>query len=1004
MNDIGQGMYLLVAEILGLVPLFCVHGRVKNRVADANVKRNEILMPIFSVLFSVLSVMTCLAIRHVCGEIVNAWLGSDQWEEFKQILSLLDICTTTWLFLYLYKRIKHKFYGKVIDLGTEFNLQYKEFLGIYVIDAENGGYILSKKGEYAKTFVFTFMCLDICLLFLAYWALGIFENSIFEVRILHVLPISCLTVLSEIWYFLYCPSKSEITRKSERYGSQLDLNQLRMSMLSYAHDRGITVKTDYQRNFVQTTVTLHQVLKKYQGIDHMYVQHFIQYLKNKSLVGSHYNASSIDTAMHLIRNKNVFYATPFYKDAGICIFFPAYLAVLKREKALVILEDSGNLEEIAQWIKAGVEEIPNMLDLWDVNVQDDITESTDIGILSVQYIYSGKNSDFLAPFLKTVSFVAVIEASSLLTGGQETVFYLASKIGKSVEERTWLLCDRNAESMLDLFSHLLNAEFSYVSATPRTTEEAVVFYWDTETEPNQIWSPSQRYLGIEAGILEIDKKNHIPLTTWYGEEVMPVIDMKWIMGQYYLQYGKQTLQNIDQIGFNQQLECRISGMSCDVQEEKTLIIEDNIYNLYEVGRQYITRASKRAAIHVLSPNYMLRDFMKDREDTMKVDPKFIAQFVPEYVNTKRNVAIHLIRRMLEDAVSESEAEALLDKSEEAIFENMSWITKIRELVQMVLNIPDVNVIVTYRYVFSESMETMKQEPYYQIVDDRVSVEFHNYFQQASYIDERNHREHIGKLILAGHLELKYLPGQLTTLNGKYYEVTGFIEDTRGKVIQVKRASDRIMGRRYYRQLRSYMWKKVREDNEHRTVVYKDKRLIVKRCEMDLEASTYGYVEMQRFNDVKKGRQILYKTDGRKCREYHEKQVLKIEFPELENEKRYLVYWLAVLLQESLCTFYPQYYHILSVAIKRCDYEDVIDVQDKDTLWRLLADIQASSTDQLQSKSEPCFYILEDSREDMGLLRSIENHFQQIMDILKEYVAWSRDTKNSYLGFEAGAYE
>lgn len=46
-----------------------------------------------------------------------------------------------------------------------------------------------------------------------------------------------------------------------------------------------------------------------------------------------------------------------------------------------------------------------------------------------------------------------------------------------------------------------------------------------------------------------------------------------------------------------------------------------------------------------------------------------------------------------------------------------------------------------------------------------------------------------------------------------------------------------------------------------------------------------------------------------------------------------------------------------------------------------------------------FFILEDSKEDMGLLRSIEHNFPKILDILKRYIEWSKKSGDNY--FEYG---
>lgn len=70
---------------------------------------------------------------------------------------------------------------------------------------------------------------------------------------------------------------------------------------------------------------------------------------------------------------------------------------------------------------------------------------------------------------------------------------------------------------------------------------------------------------------------------------MPVIDMKWIIGQYYQLYSKKIAQPTNQSKMDTQIQCGISGISCCVERESFLVVEDSCCNLYEVGRQYATR-------------------------------------------------------------------------------------------------------------------------------------------------------------------------------------------------------------------------------------------------------------------------------------------------------------------------------------------------------------------------------------------------------------------------------
>ena len=85
------------------------------------------------------------------------------------------------------------------------------------------------------------------------------------------------------------------------------------------------------------------------------------------------------------------------------------------------------------------------------------------------------------------------------------------------------------------------------------------------------------------------------------------------------------------------------------------------------------------------------------------------------------------------------------------------------------------------------------------------------------------------------------------------------------------------------------------------------------------------------------------------------------------------------------------YHLLSVALDRKQYIG----EDNDILKGVLADIQIENPGQ---EREASFYIIEDSMEDMGLLRSIEGNFRRIQVLLSEYMQWSRDAGDEYLLF------
>ncbi|MDY2651643.1 MAG: hypothetical protein SOV79_03450 [Eisenbergiella porci] len=653
---------------------------------------------------------------------------------------------------------------------------------------------------------------------------------------------------------------------------------------------------------------------------------------------------------------------------------------------MILIEDTGNLKEIIAWVKKGIEEIQDLVDFWNVDLLDGSVEQTDVGILPFQIINQQDKVYWLDEFLDKVSFAAVLEASDILAGGQEAVAALAEKVGRKTPRCTWFLCDKNAESMVDLFSHLLNSEIKYVSATPYYAKKTMLAYWNTESEPFSPWKPAKRYLGVEARIAEIAGKEHISHLIWYGEDVMPVYDLQWIFGQYYDLYGKRTGEKPYQMQLNSRISFEISGNANKLETEQFLLVEDSNCNLFELGRQFATRAQEKIFVNILSPDYMLRDYMKSIKDVMNADPKYITQFVPLPVNTMRNVALRLIRRMLEGEISEEEIWEFLKKGEEDVKREFINLRYLQKLINLVFNIDDAEISINFGSEFSNQEKEIKQIIYYRIVDERVKKEFRKYFSQASYIDEIGDRKYIGKLMLAGHLEQKYMKGQQVVLNGKYYVITGKNQSEYGQELLVRRASDQIYGRKYYRQLRRYFSFDKFDEIPSQKIVFRSHQVVLKRCHINLNAYSYGYLEMDSWNQFYNENRILGQFKQEETRIYRRKEALQVEFTGKMENKR-LIYWTAIMLKETFCTFYPQYYHLLDVAVNYKEYREYEIPQELLTV--ILSHIDADTT--------RSFYILEDSREDMGLLRSIESNFTKIMKIIQDYVKWSKDNGDNYFG-------
>ncbi len=455
--------------------------------------------------------------------------------------------------------------------------------------------------------------------------------------------------------------------------------------------------------------------------------------------------------------------------------------------------------------------------------------------------------------------------------------------------------------------------------------------------------------------------------------------------------------------------------------------EDDCFNLFEKSRQYTTRAFDKTCICIISPNYMLRDYMRANYTIMETDPKYISQFMPEHVSSRRNTALRLVRRMLEEPVSASEIVRMLLREEEAtnIFNDKITKELLENRIRLIFpGLQEIDIEVTHRYCFSEREREIQRENYFKIIDEEVKKQFRAYFSQAVYIDETGSTRYISKMMLGGHLDQKYAKGQFVVFNGKYYEIIGKTMSVEGCALQVKRASDQIQRRKYYRMMRRYRINSLKNQdlkcpdqinaNEiSHTIIYENQYYDIKREYINFEAETIGYVESADWGKIAGAQKIMLLQEEKNreeskesgeleknvepeklqknndVRNYCDKQILKVV---LKSRDKVALLLMATLTKEMFCTLYPQYFHLLDVAVNYKKYESYLN----DELKVVISDI----SDSLQENEflEDCFFIIEDSREDMGLLRSIERNIEKILNIQKNYMIWSRKNGENYIRY------
>lgn len=233
----------------------------------------------------------------------------------------------------------------------------------------------------------------------------------------------------------------------------------------------------------------------------------------------------------------------------------------------------------------------------------------------------------------------------------------------------------------------------------------------------------------------------------------------------------------------------------------------------------------------------------------------------------------------------------------------------------------------------------------------------------------------------GHITQTILSGQYVVYNGKYYEVHEISPDYG---IVLRRASDLYSSRRYYRQLRTYHMGKVEQSEMVSSRNVAGMKLMTGCC--DFSVDTDGYLDMQDLHDCRTARHVDLREDpkaGSYRRSYHNKRILTVKLPDMDEDMRYT---LGLLFSELFRSLYPAGWAYLAVLAKKP--EDL-----EETYSLLTYDLE-------EENSTENLYIVEDSELDLGLLDSVIRNMPRMMEILEDYLSWHLEK----LGEEAAEEE
>ena len=784
-------------------------------------------------------------------------------------------------------------------------------------------------------------------------------------------PVFGILVMGEILFFLsgltYQEMLTTIAGDDDEYYRISNYGILRRVFHDLFENRILFDSTTNNLSGVSSFVLLDNLAESENKLDVVISKYFTELKERGHTIDPSFVCSSID----MVNGKSVLINDPFYQDLTGYILLPLVRRLLSYEKVLVIVGRDSAAEDVNTWMHSGIASFCGTPELWKTAILTEKKAECDVAILRFADVYNRNILNANTEFLNQVGFVLLIEPSRTVSTGQIGLSLIVEQVikGKDPRNVVYCSCDRNCDGLVDTLSHILKVNLTEVCATAPTLANCSLMYWNAHGDflHHKILPNIAHYLGVGTELSSVALRNQIAKTIWVGSEQFPVLDMRWIAGQYYNVISNYIGYPKSQEAFYEAFNVDANLWDLGVMGNTFLIVEDEFNNLFEMTRLYSTRAKNQGFLNVISKNYLLRDYMVDNASIFAADSKVIPSIVSDYTRTERNTIVGLIMRMHGGEVSETDLKRTLSL---AGIEFINAYDKFRELVINHCHLDAVNVSSFLKDEIAG--DDMRVEPlrYYTIRENNTKLsEYARTLSNAYFIieDDKDKDHYLGAM-LYGQVFQKFLPGQFLTYSGKYYQVHT-ITPERGVVL--RRAADHITDRRTYRQRREYILSGFSSDPAMGSR-WTSRGIELCRCFCNFKVKTHGYYELTSLDNFAAAHRV--DLNNIPIREYKHKSMLCLKLSGVSEDVHFTV---ALLLNEIFITIFPESYHYITATVKK--HHDTTS-----SIMALLSDLDLSD-----SWDEEAIYIIEDSEVDLGLLVSVERNLARLLEIIADWLAWQK---------------
>lgn len=812
-----------------------------------------------------------------------------------------------------------------------------------------------------------------------------------------LIPVLATVFVSEVYYALSGETEPEFEDDVQSEGDEAqrvyDYTVIVEALRHYFNDRLLHLdsrgKTTSQRlaheDFCQRLIDSHDYEERLAG-------KYCRALVHKGVLSRSFDEGGYGDLDHdmaqamvrLLHGQSVLVATAFFHDYLPYVFFPMVARLMRNERVLVIAGPQIGERSLRDFLEEGLTFVSGDSRLWTVDWIGRLRSSAtrdfpDVGVISFSELLDAPTINSLCGYLEQVTLTLVLDSSGLLSTYQIGLSFLAEHLSRG-HASCYCVFDRNHDGLVDALSQTLRTSFTEVVATEYTEASSVGLFWDADGDQLQhrIVSGVATNLGMGTELALVALKQDVQKVTWASGSAVPVVDIRWIDGQYYSDLMGFAELPVEQRQLDESIEFEHDIWSLAKRTHRFVVAEDEEHNLFETFRQYATRASEQAFVNVISPNYLFRDYMVANAEVFSADPKAIPAFSPDFTASPRNAAHSVLMLMMaskdgsvaeEELVSRLRFMGLECDDAKAVLQRLidDYVDVDEELVSV---LPEERVYMISHEVYDDELKTMVEKRRYALAGKEA---YGKVLRQVSAVPIATEAPDGTTDVLGSHLLCHayqiYLPGQFVTIRGKYYQVES-VSDAKGVIL--RRAADHFDHRHYYRPLMTVTMGEVKPCGgiaDTRMV----STVLVTRSEGDFTVSTQGYLDLRDYGDLVSGRPVM--VEGVPDRVYKGKRLLRLDFVGATQPQ---IRAIATVLSEALPTLYPKDHDYIKIVVPEAMHE----VSDE------LVGFEMVLPNYSGPEEAGSIYVIEDSLLDIGLLASFDRNVERILSIVWDYLDWA----------------